>query len=100
MGWITALAQLIGTLAWPTAVLALALLFRRQLRGLLERIAKIEFPGGSITMQDIARFEKAAGEARQLPSAPATAQQPDLIAYYTNVVLAELRSDVERELFR
>lgn len=34
MGWISALSQLIGTLAWPTAVLVLALLFRRQLRGL------------------------------------------------------------------
>jgi hypothetical protein len=58
MGWISAFSQLVGTLAWPTAVLALALLFRHQLRGLLERAAKIEFPGGSITMQDVTRFEK------------------------------------------
>jgi hypothetical protein len=100
MGWITAVSQLIGTLAWPTAVLALALLFRHQLRGLLERVAKIEFPGGSITMQDLTRFEKTAADARELLPAPAAAHEPRLISQDTNVVLAQLRTDVERELFR
>jgi hypothetical protein len=100
MGWISALSQLIGTLAWPTAVLVLALLFRHQLRRLLERVAKIEFPGGSITMQDVTRLEKTAADARELPSAPAIGQQPRLISHNTNVVLAQLRTDIERELFR
>lgn len=101
MGWINALSQLLGTLAWPSTVLALALLYRHQLRGLLERVAKIEYPGGSITMQDVSRLEKTAANTRELPSAPpATAQQPRLISHDTNVVLAQLRTDVERELFR
>jgi len=100
MNWINAISQLLGTLAWPTIVLALAFLYRHQLRGLLERVAKIEFPGGSITMQDVTRLEKTAADARELPSAPANGQQPRLISHNTNVVLAQLRTDIERELFR
>ena len=100
MGWINALSQLLGTLAWPTTVLALALLYRHQLRGLLERVWKIEFPGVSITTQDVRRLEKTAADAHELPSAPPTGQQPRLISHSTNVVLAQLRTDIERELFR
>jgi hypothetical protein len=101
MNWINAISQLLGTLVWPTVVLALAFLYRRQFRGLLGRVAKIEYPGGSITMQDVSRLEKTAANAREPPSSqPATAQQPRLISQDINVVLAQLRTDIERELFR
>jgi len=58
MEWIKAISQLLGTLAWPATVLTLAFLYREQLRGLMLRVAKIEYPGGSITMQDVSRLEK------------------------------------------
>ncbi|HYX29258.1 MAG TPA: hypothetical protein VE863_11890 [Pyrinomonadaceae bacterium] len=101
MNWINAISQLLGTLVWPLTVLAIALLYRRQLRGLLARVAKIEYPGGSITILDVSRLEKTAADARELPSSsPAPERPPRLISQDTNVVLAQLRTDMERELFR
>ena len=101
MEWINAISKLIGAAAWPVAILTLAFFYRRQIRGLLERVAKIEYPGGSITMQDVSRLEKTAADARELSaSPPAAITQPQLISQDVNVVLAQLRIDMERELFR
>ncbi|MFZ0747905.1 MAG: hypothetical protein WAM70_01000, partial [Pyrinomonadaceae bacterium] len=101
MEWIKAFSQILGTLVWPVTLLTLAFLYRKQLRGLLERVAKIEYPGGSITMQDVSRLERTAADASEsLASPPASVHQPRLISQDPNMVLAQLRTDMERELFR
>jgi len=88
----TFIAELVASLAWPLTVLAITLLFRRQLVRLFQRIAKIEYAGGSISLQEeVSRLDKKRTQAAE--SAPF--QPQDL-----EVLLGSLEGEAERELFR
>src|SRR5437870_1919911 len=101
MEWIKVITQLLGTLVWPITVVALAFLYRQHLRSLLLRVAKIELPGASITMLDVSRLERTAAEARDSPALPAVIPLASrLISQDPNLVLSQIRTDIERELFR
>ncbi len=46
------IVELLKGLAWPSVVIVLVMLFRKELRELIRRIKKAEFPGGSFEIFD------------------------------------------------
>ncbi len=59
MGWVTALAQLLGAVAWPVAVVTFLIMFRREIRRRLSAVREVKYPGGSITLGDVEKLEAA-----------------------------------------
>ncbi len=51
------LAPVIASLAWPLAIVILALMFRREIRRALGAVREIRYPGGSVTLRDIEKLE-------------------------------------------
>lgn len=88
----TLIAELVSSLAWPVTVLSIMLLFRRQLLRLLQRIAKVEYAGASITLQDeVSQLNK-----KRTQAAESAAFQPQDLT----VLVASVEAEAERELFR
>ena len=59
MEWLKIITQFIGSLIWPTIVLTLALLFRKEIRNRLGAIKELKYPGGSVTLEvEVERLEK------------------------------------------
>lgn len=98
-----ALIQLLDTIVWPVTVIVVIRLFRDQIRERLLALKEVQYPGGSITM-DVARLE-AKVEATQVTSqssealaiaAPASMS----IGYDPQLAIAQMRLEVDREVFR
>jgi len=49
--WFSILYQLVIGLAWPVAILALALVFRKAIRPRFNEVRKGKYPGGSTPME-------------------------------------------------
>ncbi len=99
MEWIKAIAELIGSFAWPATALVLVILFRREIRQRLEAVREVKYPGGSISMQEVERL-RASVEKNEPPQLPEDIDTLSLPFEDPKLVIAQGRIDVERELFR
>lgn len=100
MEWVKAITALISSIAWPATILALVILFRREIRRRLEAVREVTYPGGSITLQEVERLEASVEGARVSPPPAAPTEEPPLPFTDPKLVIAQGRIDVERELFR
>lgn len=76
MGFLELLASVIDSLAWPTVVVTLLLVFRTQLRALASRLSELSVDGSRIN----ARFHRAIADASNMATlvqAEAAAGAPD-----------------------
>jgi len=71
MDWMQFTASVIGSLAWPSVVVVLLILIRKQLGGLVARIEELNLPGGTS-----AKFGRALEEIREKVEAARTAERP------------------------
>ena len=100
MEWIKAIAELIGSFAWPATALILVILFRREIRQRLDAVKEVKYPGGSISMQEVERLG-ASVEESQTPQLEADPEAPPTLPFADpKLAIAQGRIDVERELFR
>ncbi len=100
MEWFKAVSQFVSALAWPAIVLAVVVIFRRELRSILGAIKEVKYPGGSITVE-VTRLEE------RLAKAPAHEDHvvtSDISMEFLSsaadpqLAVAQLRTDVEKEL--
>lgn len=92
-----AITELITVLVWPATVLTIVLLFRREIHKLLVAVKEVKYPGGSISMQEVNAL--AATVPQQ--DAPLVTEATTSIPFSDPLlVIAQVRIDVERELFR
>jgi hypothetical protein len=71
MDWLTFLSNLVGSLAWPSVVIVLLIILRRQISALASRLEELTLPGGAK-----AKFAKLLDEARQQLPAVRSAKAP------------------------
>lgn len=94
MSWREFVAQLIGHLAWPVAIVVLAVLFRRQVARLLGRVSSLDVLGNKVDFgQQLARAERALD--RELPM-PVRSKADSQWLEPVEKLLAELRREAER----
>ena len=103
MEWFKVISQFIVSLIWPGIVLTLALLFRKEIRGLLSAIKEVKYPGGSITVE-VARLEekveKSGTTTEQFVSTKLLQESSLLKQADPQLAIAQNRADIEKELFR
>jgi len=101
--WANAIAAILGSIAWPALLLALVIVFRREIRQRLSTLTQVTYPGGSITLGEVERLETRVGKlSDQHPdglSPPPPVDIP-LQPGDSRLSIAQMRLDVERELFR
>jgi hypothetical protein len=66
MDWLSFISNLVGSLAWPLALVAVVWLLRGELRGLVRRMEKARYKGAELTFtQEVAQLHvEAAQQAR------------------------------------
>jgi len=64
-------ASILHSLAWPTAVVLMAVLLRRELSGAFRRIESLEFPGGKATFARLGTYEPVIAIAAKAEGPPA-----------------------------
>ncbi|MGD0785257.1 MAG: hypothetical protein ABR969_05535 [Sedimentisphaerales bacterium] len=100
MEWIKAIAELIGSFAWPATIFSLIIIFRSEIRKRLLSVTKVTGPGGiELTME----AERLAASIKQTPEPKVETKVINSLALqYTDPKLAitQVRIDLERELFR
>jgi len=100
MEWVKAFAQLISSFAWPATIVILVIIFRREIRQRLASLTEVKYPGGSITMKEVEKLE-ASVEVNQVPLVTTGATDSPAVPYTdSKLAIAQVRIDVERELFR
>lgn len=103
MEWFKIITQFIGTLLWPTIVLALALLFRKEIRSRLGAIKELKYPGGSVTLE-VERLEEKVEKTGSKLEETATfilpAESSQMMLTDPQLAIAQMRIDIEKELFR
>jgi hypothetical protein len=79
MGLLDFIASLVGSLAWPVAAIIIALLFRRQLTGLLNKIRRLTWGDTAVDFADkLDKLENVSREAAtEQPDAPVQHTLPD-----------------------
>lgn len=101
MQWLHDIAPIVSALAWPSTVLVLTVVFRREVRRLLAAVTELKFPGGSVVLKEVERLEtriQITGESvKSLPlqAEPVVALHPD-----SRLAIAQIRLDIEADLFR
>jgi hypothetical protein len=103
MEWFKVISQFFVGLIWPSIVLTLVLLFRREIRGLLSAIKEVKYPGGSITVEVASLAERVEKSVRLSKEATSTKllTEPAMIARTDpQLAIAQIRTDAEKELFR
>jgi len=100
MEWVKAISELISSLAWPSTIVILVILFRSQIRQRLSSLTEVKYPGGSITMKEIERLEASLEQTRPPKVETSTIDSPALPYTDTKLAIAQVRIDLERELFR
>jgi hypothetical protein len=68
------IASLVGSLAWPIAIFAIACVFHRQFRSLATRIQELTFPGGTAKFSH--ELDKARDAAEEITAAPDDVKGP------------------------
>jgi hypothetical protein len=51
MEWFKIVSQFVSSIIWPSVVLLIVLIFRRELRNIIGAIKEVKYPGGSVTME-------------------------------------------------
>lgn len=74
-GFVATAAPLLSAVAWPLAALAMAALFRREVRLALDRLARLKYGAMELTFRDDLREAEAL--ARCLPPPPGSADRPE-----------------------
>lgn len=100
MEYIKAIAELISSFAWPVTVLVLVIMFRREICRRLASLTEVKYPGGSITMKEVESLEASVEVSKPPIVATIAADQPVLQYTDSKLAIAQVRIDVERELFR
>ncbi len=104
MEWVRAISQLVGSVAWPAAVVILILVFRREVRHRLTSIAEVKYPGGSITMKDVeileAKVERTTNVTPGAPALPQSDQITEMTRSDAHLSIAHMRLEAEKEIFR
>ena len=59
MDWLTFIANIVSSVAWPASAVVIALIFRSQLTDLLKRITKGKFAGGEFEFSESAQGQLA-----------------------------------------
>lgn len=77
MDWLAFIASIIGSLAWPTAVVSIALIFRRAILKLLPDVSELEYGKFKVKFQKELAEVKEQAELAALPSAPARTVLPE-----------------------
>lgn len=101
MEWITAIAQLLGSVAWPVTVLILVLIFRKQIADRLDQpFSKLKIPGGEIEF-DVKKLEDVV-KSDAPASHPSPGDDPAMFLATGDLQLsmARLRVAIENDLFR
>lgn len=70
MDWLAFLASIIGSLAWPTAVVSIALIFRRAILKLLPDVSELEYGKFKVKFQKELAEVKEQADLAALPPAP------------------------------
>ncbi len=100
MEWFKILSQLVSNLVWPTVVLTIVLIFRRELTNVLGAIKEVKYPGGSVTLEIDRlkqRIEKSSVRFQHSVNAGMSTEVPS-IAADPQLAIAQLRTEVEKEL--
>jgi len=100
MEWFKIAVQLVGSLIWPAVVLAVVMIFRKELRNVLGSVKEVKYPGGSITVE-VARLEERIGKnatLTELVASSALSTEFPPSATDPQLAIAQLRTDIEREL--
>jgi hypothetical protein len=63
--WLQFFAAIVNSLAWPVAVVALAVLLRRELIGMFQRMQSLEIAGGKATFATLPGYEQMIAVAAQ-----------------------------------
>ncbi len=75
MGWLEWSASIIGSVAWPIAIIIVALLFRRQITALLRSIRKLSW--GDATVDFSAELDKIERKTQDSPEATVVQAEPN-----------------------
>jgi uncharacterized protein YutE (UPF0331/DUF86 family) len=70
MDWLTFIAQIAGTLAWPAVIVVLLILLRRELAGLAARLQSLKLPGGTEAQFFREVLEEAKADVERLSQRP------------------------------
>jgi hypothetical protein len=100
MEWIKTLSLLISSFAWPATIVILVTMFRREIRQRLRSLTEVKYPGGSITMSEVERLEARVESIQGPIVAPGSADSPAIPYTDSKLAIAQVRIDLERELFR
>lgn len=103
MEWITAISQLLGSVAWPVTILILVLVFRKQVADRLNQpMAKLKIPGTEIEFA-VNELESKLQTTTSEPS-PTSGDTGDQLLYFASgdlqLSVARLRVGIENDLFR
>lgn len=103
MNWLEFIASLVGSLAWPVAAAIIALVFHKQVSGLLAKVKTLKWGEASVDFTE--KLDQAENEADALPVQ--TGDQPavpppapsgrfhDLLAISPNAAILDTWSEVE-----
>jgi hypothetical protein len=103
------IASLVGSLAWPAAAVAIALLFRKQIVDLLNvplkrlRVGPVELEFRELAARAVAQIVPATIEAAEAPTLPRGAEIEELARTRPSSAVLETSNEVEgklRELLR
>lgn len=104
MEWIKAISELLGSIAWPSVLALVLILFRKEIRRRLASVTEVKYPGGSVILKEVekleAKVEIPKGATSQLMLPPTVGVLTPASQSDSKVAIAQMRVDVERELFR
>lgn len=93
MGWMEFVASMTGALAWPLALVIVAIVFREHIVGLFRRVEEIGFGGATAKLAK--ELDKAEEIATTLPEPPGQALQPEPVAAQPQPQLEEVQQRPE-----
>ena len=102
MGWFEFISSLVGSLAWPLAAVAIALMFRSQIAALLAKVRKLSWGDSSVELAE--QLDKVEDNSRAVePSLEAAV--PDqrfqqLLAISPSAAILDAWGTVERMLYQ
>jgi len=106
MGWLNFIASLVSSLAWPVAAIVIALVFHRQIGGLLAKVKTLKW--GEAAVDFSVKLDKAEGEVEVLTGQTndSSSQPPpvpsgrfhELLAISPNAAILDTWNEVERQI--
>lgn len=96
------ITALLAVLVWPSVVLVLALVFRKDIRQMMGWVKDVKFPGGSLTLErEVRQLEERIGDSNvtSKPTALSIGEYSVNLAD-SKLAIAQFRLDMEREIVR